>query len=149
MSSLSTELTSAMRSMGENARYIHPEIWARWFQIAGEQIYQKTFPRMYKHKILTISVTNSAWMQELSFMRPQLLDRLADQVGPNVVLEIRFVLDTSVGKNRHPVVKETPKPLQEANPERLSKELMDAANNIDDPELALIIKRAASRYTNP
>lgn len=137
-----------MRDMGDSARYIHPEIWARWFQIAGEQLYMKTFPRMYKNRILTIGVSNSSWMQELSFMRNQLIDRLDETIGPGAVTEIRFVLDTSVGKNRivQPIV--APKPLPQADPERLSKELLDAANKIDDPELSDLVKRAASRYTN-
>lgn len=133
--------------MGDNARFIHPEIWARWFQIAGEQIYTKTFPRIYKYNVLTLGVSNSAWMQELSFMKSQLIDRLDDAVGPGVVKDIRFVLDTSVGKNRHVQKKEQPTPLPQADPNRLSKELSTAADNIDDPELALLVKRAASRYT--
>ncbi|MBN2530842.1 MAG: DUF721 domain-containing protein [Deltaproteobacteria bacterium] len=146
MSSLSQELTSTLRTMGEGARFIHPEIWARWFQIAGEQLYQKTFPRMFKDSVLTIAVTNSTWMHQLSFMRPQLLDRLAEEVGPNVVKEIRFVLDTSVGKNRRVTERVQYTPLPKADPERISNELRDAADKIDDPELALLIKRAASRY---
>ena len=135
-----------MRIMGDGARYIHPEIWARWFHIAGEQLYQRTFPRMFKDGLLTIGVTNSTWMHQLSLMRQQLLDRLAEAVGPKVVRDIRFVLDTSVGKNRVVPKKEETKALPKADPERISKELRDAAEKIDDPELALLIKKAASRY---
>lgn len=132
--------------MGDTARCIHPEIWARWYYIAGEQIYQKTFPRIFKNNILTIGVTNSSWLQELSLMKTQILDRLAEAVGPNVVNDVRFVLDTSIGKNRVEQSKVTQKSLPQADPNRLSKELMDAASKIDDDELAELIKRAASRY---
>ena len=146
MSSLSRELTATIRTMGDGARFIHPEIWARWFQIAGEQLYQRTFPRMYKDTVLTIAVVNSTWMHQLSFMKTQLLDRLSEAVGPGVVTDIRFVLDSSLGKNRVMPPKATTSPLPGADPERVPKELRDAADKIDDPELALIIKRAASRY---
>ncbi|MBN2718683.1 MAG: DUF721 domain-containing protein [Deltaproteobacteria bacterium] len=146
VSSLSQELTAAMRTMGDSARLVHPEIWARWFHIAGEQLYQRTFPRIYKDGMLTIGVTNSTWMHQLSMMRQQLVDRLAEAVGPGVVTDIRFVLDSSVGKNRLVPRKDDSKPLPAADPDRISKELRDAAEKIDDPELALIIKRAASRY---
>lgn len=135
-----------MRVMGTGARFIHPEIWARWFQIAGDQLYQRTFPRMYRDGVLTIAVVNSTWMHQLSFIKTQLLDRLAESVGPGVVRDIRFVLDSSVGKNRVMPPKETRKPLPVADPERVSSELRQAADQIDDPELALLIKRAASRY---
>jgi hypothetical protein len=148
VSSLSRELTSTMRDMGSGARFIHPEIWARWFQIAGDQLYQRTFPRMYKDGLLTIAVVNSTWMHQLSFIKTQLLDRLAETVGPGAVKDIRFVLDSSVGKNRVLPPEDNTKPLPDADPERISRELREAADKIDDPELALLIKRAASRYRN-
>ena len=100
VSPLSASVTSVMRSMAEQHKNVHPEIWARWFDIVGSQMYKRAFPKHLKGKTLTIGVGNSVWLQELSFIRQTIIDRLAEEVGPDVVKEIRFVLDPGLGKGK-------------------------------------------------
>ena len=146
VSPLSSEITAAMRQMGSRSRFIHPEIWARWFHIAGEQMYKRTFPHMFKGTTLTIGVASSAWLQELNLLKPRLLDRLDEEVGKGVVTDIKMVLNTSIGKGRpkewapEEVIHKTP------DTSKLSKELSEAADSIEDKELAEAVKKAAAVY---
>jgi len=96
---LSAEVTSMMRNLARDARGVHPEIWARWIEIVGPETYKRAFPRSLKGGTLLVGVVSSAWVQELSFLIPRLLDRIADEVGPDVVKEIKLVLDPAVGSN--------------------------------------------------
>lgn len=144
VSSLSGELTSVMRSMGNTSRTVHPEIWARWLQIAGPDMYKRTFPTFYRGTVLTIGVSSSTWLQELSFLKNTLLDRLEEEVGPGVVTEIKMVLDIKVGKNRIDPYRERPRVKKEIDLSTLDPTIAAAADKIEDPELALHIKKAAA-----
>ncbi len=93
-SPIHAEVTSILREMCRSSRSVHPEIWAHWAQITGPEIGARAFPHSLKAKILTVGVVNSTWLHELSFLKNDLLDRIIDKVGPGVVVEVRFVLDT-------------------------------------------------------
>ncbi len=88
------EVTSVLREMCRRNRYFHPEIWVRWLEITGPEISAHAFPLSLKAKILTVGVVNSTWLHELSFLKNDLLDRITEEVGPGIVLEVRLVLDT-------------------------------------------------------
>ncbi|MFO8073172.1 MAG: DUF721 domain-containing protein [Polyangia bacterium] len=96
---LGTEVTSVLRRVFSRGRNVHPEIWARWPQIAGPQLAGRAVPRSLRGRTLVVAVGSSPWLQELSFLRPQLLDNLTDQVGPGVVEDIRLVLDPDLTKS--------------------------------------------------
>ncbi len=89
-----------MRGLAGSARNVHPEIWARWLQIVGKEMYMRCFPLALKKGTLVIGVSNSSWLHELSYLKTHILDRLAEEVGPDVVSDLRLVLDNNVGTNR-------------------------------------------------
>ncbi len=97
-SPIHAEVTSVLREMCRRNRSVHPEIWAHWPEITGPEISTRAFPLSLKAKILTVGVVNSTWLHELSFLKNDLLDRITDEVGPGIVVEVRLVLDT-VGSN--------------------------------------------------
>lgn len=84
-----------LREIFSNHPGIHPEIWARWPQIAGPELARRVRPQALRGRTLVLAVSSSAWMQELSFLEQRLLDALADAVGPGVVEKIRLVLDSA------------------------------------------------------
>ena len=88
-----------LRSLARDARGIHPEIWARWIEIVGPETYKRAFPRTLKGTTLMVGVASSAWVQELTFLVPRILDRIAEEIGPDIVKDIKLVLDPSVGSN--------------------------------------------------
>jgi len=89
---VSADLKSVLRRIGQGQSGVHPEIWARWSEIVGHDIAGRAFPRKLEGGVLTVAVSNSAWMQELSYLKPRLLDRFEEEVGKGVVAEIRLVL---------------------------------------------------------
>lgn len=146
VSPLGALVTSVMRNMADKNRNVHPEIWARWHNIVGPQMYKQAFPKSLKGTTLTVGVKNSSWLQELSFIKFQIVDRLNEEVGPNVVRDIRLVLEPNLGKNAHyaPNVKNTPKRTPKPNVENLNPAIKNATNNITNQELKQAIQRAAS-----
>lgn len=90
------EISPILRNLVKGKRGLHPEIWARWSGIVGPDLARRAVPRHLANRVLTVAVASSAWLHELSFLTAALVERFAEQVGPDVVGEIRFVLDPSL-----------------------------------------------------
>jgi hypothetical protein len=66
-------------------------ILARWREIVGETLSERTFPDGLERGVLWVRVKNSSWLHQLSFLRDDLVARIARELGdPPVVREIRF-----------------------------------------------------------
>ena len=62
-----------------------------WSNIVGDVIAEKAVAKMIKKGRLIIEVQNSLWMQELSFMREELLEKVKNCPGGEEVEEIQFI----------------------------------------------------------
>lgn len=64
-----------------------------WHGLAGDRIAQRTRPLEIRDRVLVIEVVTSAWLHELTLMRPRLLADLLARVGePRVFDDLKFVL---------------------------------------------------------
>ena len=93
LSHLDADLKTVLRKIGKGQKGIHPEIWARWRDIMGEELSRRSVPRNFYQGTLVVAVASSTWMLELSYLKSTLLDRFAEEIGPGTVKEIRLVLD--------------------------------------------------------
>jgi len=66
-------------------------ILARWRDIVGESLAERTFPDGLERGVLWVRVKNSSWLHQLSFLRDDLVARLGRELGdPPLVREVRF-----------------------------------------------------------
>jgi len=98
ISPLSAELKAVLRNIGQTERNIHPEIWARWGEIVGAGLARRTIPRHFARGTLTVAVASSAWLQELGYLKHELIERLEQEIGSGVVADIHFVVDVTVAR---------------------------------------------------
>ncbi|MDD5307727.1 MAG: DUF721 domain-containing protein [Deltaproteobacteria bacterium] len=141
LSNLTVQITATMRELGRGQPGLHPEIWARWREIVGDDVARRSSPRTFRAGVLTIAVASSTWMQELSFLKERLLARLAEEAGPMVVRDLKFVLDRSPARRKPAAVLE-PAPARAAAP--LPDEVRRAVDTIADPGLKDALARAAA-----
>ena len=121
---------------------MHPELWARWGEIVGWDLGKRVFPRRLKGALLVVSVSSSAWMQELSFIKDALIEKIGLAVGPDIVSDIHFVLDTSLpSRPSRPPPKQAALLAFEKSGQR-SIEIENALKSVEDDELRGIIDRA-------
>jgi len=66
------------------------QIWEVWDSVVGEAIARQAQPQQVRNMILWITVSSSTWMQQLEFMKRQIVDRLNEQIGEVVIKDIRF-----------------------------------------------------------
>lgn len=68
-----------------------------WGQVVGGWAARNTRPVLVRRGELLVRVSTSTWAQELSLMRPQLIAKLNAQLGDEVVRDIRFAVDPTLG----------------------------------------------------
>jgi hypothetical protein len=95
-------------------------------------------------KVLTIAVANSAWMQEMTYLKPALIEQFGEAVGENVVKEIRLVLSptTATRQEREPK-KEAPPVHKEA---ALPADIVAATEAVQDQALRKSVEKALKAH---
>lgn len=63
-----------------------------WPSIVGEQIAEVTRPAFFRKQTLCIHVENSAWMQHLQYLQPELLNKVNKAMEKNRITDFRWLL---------------------------------------------------------
>ncbi len=65
-------------------------IWSLWDETIGMTIAENARPAAFKGKVLLVHVTSSPWMQQLQFLKKDLIQKLNIALGKELVAEIKF-----------------------------------------------------------
>ncbi|MBW2709318.1 MAG: DUF721 domain-containing protein [Deltaproteobacteria bacterium] len=67
------------------------EIWRVWKEVVGRTYAENAQPSKIRKKQLTVTVTDSVWLQELTFYKETILEKLNRKLGRKAVdsIEIR------------------------------------------------------------
>lgn len=107
-------------------------IWESWDQAVGPAIAARTRPLRLVGGVLTVAVASGPWMQQLSFMKTELRDRINTTLGEDRVREIalkagRIQQDTGILKAERPA----PRPLSPYQQDQITRQVSD----LEDSEL--------------
>jgi hypothetical protein len=110
------------------------QVFMVWDQALGETLARTTRPVAVHHGSLIVAVKDSAWLQELQFMKPEMIKKLNRVLGKGVIREIRFKIgswqDEPPAKGEEQADAETP----DLDPAVIA-EATAAASVIPDPRL--------------
>lgn len=114
-----------------------------WPRVVGETVARNAWPlRIGRDGTLNVATTSSTWAFELDRLAPEILEKLADELGEGVPAGLRF----AVGPVPEPGPDEpTERPMEgppAASPETAAEAAVAAAE-IEDPELRELALRAA------
>ena len=118
------------------------EIWSR---AVGAQIAEQTSPDRLSKGALSVKVSSSVWMQQLHFLKEEIINKINQQVGTEFVKNIFF----SIGEVS-PVSRKNQDPLL-LSPEsfplkgRDKKMIEQSISSISDQELREILKRVMTK----
>lgn len=123
--------------LGLETRLLELHLTQQWEKIVGAQIATHARPGRIRFKRLYVLVTSSVWVQQLTFLKPALIQRLNEAAGGQVITDVVVrVGDPSEGRAERPRQAEA-----DASPERVSpsaEQLSEAArktSTINDDEL--------------
>ena len=78
------------KPLGESLLKI--EVLSQWDEICPPMIAKHAKPIGFKDKKLSLEVNSSAWLNELTFFKKDLITELNKRAGKKVIKEIRFYL---------------------------------------------------------
>ena len=64
--------------------------WQFWEEAVGAHIASKATPVAFRDGTLTVRVSSSAWMQQLSLMKRDIIGQLNDAIGYPLVIDLFF-----------------------------------------------------------
>ncbi|MGV8966261.1 MAG: DUF721 domain-containing protein [Cellulomonas sp.] len=74
----------------------------RWRAVVGDQIADHCTPETFEDGVLLVRTDSTSWATNLKMLAPALLRRLADDVGEDVVREVRVLGPAGPGFKRGP-----------------------------------------------
>jgi len=129
------------------------KVWQVWEEAVGAQIAAKSEPAAFRDGTLTVRVSGSAWLQQLSLMKPDIILHLNEAVGALLVTDIYF---------KQGSLRQRPEESREIRPpkrklsEAEKRQLAELAAPVADPELREALKSLfssqladAHRKSNP
>jgi hypothetical protein len=106
MEHIGCALTDTKRGgLAKNLRRYEP--WRCWTDIVGSSLAQHTSPAGWRGTTLIINVEHSAWMQELQFMKRDLIAKISKSCPNTKLKDIRFQIGKIEGSVQHDEVGKT------------------------------------------
>lgn len=136
-------LTGQARRLKLSEGMITYRIWDRWREIAGDAIALHARPARWQKNTLIVRVENSSWLQELSFLKNNIVEKIRALCPEIKISEIHLEL------GELPTPPPASKKQLPISLKKLRKEEVDfierAAGEIDDEAVQEAAKRAMIR----
>ena len=87
-------LNCALRAFNQQIDGELARVWRIWDEAVGETIAQNARPSAFKGRLLYVDVTSSPWLQQLHFLKNDVISMLNDALGGRVVEDIKFKIGT-------------------------------------------------------
>lgn len=140
--SLSSVLSKSFGSLGVETKLTQFHLAERWSEIIGSPLDEKCVPNNIIGKTLYLTVSSSAWMTELTYLKQEILSRVNKALSSKLD-SIKF----RIGKVEKPAKKRPPK-LHKEKRELSATEhkfIENAVSAIKNPELRETIQRAMEK----
>ncbi|WP_234989206.1 DUF721 domain-containing protein [Demequina sp. NBRC 110052] len=92
---MSDAVTTLLRRMGWAEQIEITSVTARWREVVGDQIADRCEPLGFEDGVLTVKATSTAWATQLTLMKGQLMHRLNEELGRDLVKELTVLGPTA------------------------------------------------------
>lgn len=87
---ISEALRNLLRSLGIEKRLLEAQAAEVWSDVVGPEIDRVTHVTGVEMGVMKVAVRDSLWSQELSLMKADIISKLNERVGGEVIRDIRF-----------------------------------------------------------
>ena len=133
-------LRKALRGLNISRDFTDHNISNAWNKAVGPQISAQTYPDKLRKNTLFVKVSNSIWMHQLQFMKPDIIDKTNKILGKELIKNIYFSVGMIPKKEEDFIF-----PEQSSLNERDSKMIRESAASVPDNELSDILKRVMTK----
>ena len=134
-------LGAIMRGTPTEKRLVEGRIWLVWDDAVGKTISSHAQPASFREGTLTLVVDSAPWMQQLNFLKRDLIAKVNEQVGQDLVTDIYM----KAGRIHAVAPVETPKPKRRELSEAEQSWVREQAESVTDPELRAVFERLIRR----
>ena len=92
MESISGVLPRVFKQLGLEEGLLGWRAVREWEQAVGPRVARHTRAVAFHEGVLQVEVDGSAWMQELGFLKPDLMRKVNRHLGSRLVRNVRFVV---------------------------------------------------------
>ncbi len=153
LDSFGTILAGLAHRLGLESKLFEERLRRQWPELVGETIAQHTRPDQIRFKKLYVHVRHSVWLQQLTFLKPVLLQKVNDLAGQPLVTDIVLRIGEVLGERPSPAQPAESASLQDVPAPSLLAEAAAHSATIQDPalreRLAAVMAQALSRSRSP
>lgn len=139
---VSNLLGDLLRGTPAELRLKEGRIWVVWEEAVGSRIAAHAQPATFREGTLTLHVDSSPWLQQLNYLKKDLIAKVNDALGEELVKELQF----KGGKVRWSPPDKAP---QQPKRRELSEEeqawIKEQADSVADPELRAVFENLIRR----
>ncbi|MBC8277860.1 MAG: DUF721 domain-containing protein [FCB group bacterium] len=88
--SIGDAIKEFLQSQGFTEKIEQADVIRMWPEIVGDKIASKTEAKRISKGMLMVKVSDSAWRNELVYMRENLRKKINSRIGKDLVKEIKF-----------------------------------------------------------
>lgn len=136
---LSTTIEKLLSSRGLASKLKEYRVFGHWGRAVGEVIALHAQPAAVRGKKLTVTVDSSAWMQQLSLLKPEIIGKVNRAMGADAVESITLRLGEVEARPRARA-RAAERPAAPLGPEDRQR-IEELASVIPDPEVRRSFQR--------
>jgi predicted nucleic acid-binding Zn ribbon protein len=135
-------LREILRSKPAGKRLREGKIWDVWEEAVGKQIASRARPVKVSDGLLTVAVATSPWMQQLTFLKREICDKINILAGEELVRDLYLKAGKVETERREKPPKMKSRRLTADEDAFVTRE----ASAVADPEVREALRRLMSRY---
>jgi predicted nucleic acid-binding Zn ribbon protein len=139
---LSAALGTLLNTRGMQARLSEYRILGRWEKSVGSTIASHARPVTVRGSKLFLIVDSPAWMQQLSLLRPEIIEKVNKALGKQAIKDIVINLGEIEGVEKRPRV--APHVAVELNADERAK-IDRYVSDVRDPDLKGVLRRVIEK----
>lgn len=89
--STGAQLSKLIREMGWEQELMDAWVFSNWADIVGERNAEHTEPQKIENQTLFVSCDSSAYASQMRYMQRQIIKKIAERMGDDLVRELRFL----------------------------------------------------------
>jgi predicted nucleic acid-binding Zn ribbon protein len=83
-------IDALVAKLGIKKQLLRAQAVTEWPDIVGDRIARETKADHIRNTILFVSCSSPMWAQELGLLKPTIIKKIRERVGPGIVTDIRF-----------------------------------------------------------
>ena len=91
MQSLKIAIDSMLRKFGIDNAVAQNNALNIWNEVVGKTVAKNTQPDRVEHGVMIVKVSSPTWRQELYFQKKEIIQKINNTIGKNVIRDIRFI----------------------------------------------------------